>query len=66
MGYSGGPVVDSSGTLMGLTSAMPGGGGASLLAFLTGADLDGLAGADRQVFVLSIQRASAEAMRLLG
>jgi hypothetical protein len=25
-----------------------------------------LAGADRQVFVLSIQRASAEAMRLLG
>jgi hypothetical protein len=66
MGYSGGPVVDSAGTLMGLTSAMPGGGGASLLAFLTGADLDGLAGADRQVFVLSIQRASAEAMRLLG
>lgn len=66
MGYSGGPVVDSSGTLMGLTSALPGGGGASLLAFLTGADLGGLAAADRQVFVLSIQRASAEAERLLG
>lgn len=66
MGYSGGPVVDASGMLMGLTSALPGGGGAGVLAFLTGADLDGLARRDRQVFVLSIQRASAEAQRLLA
>ncbi len=66
MGYSGGPVVDSRGTLMGLTSAMPGGGGASLIALLAGADLDGLMGGDREVFVLSIQRASAEARRLLA
>jgi S1-C subfamily serine protease len=66
MGYSGGPVVDASGMLMGLTSALPGGGGAGILAFLTGADLDGLARRDRQVFVLSIQRASAEARQLLA
>ncbi|MBO1077601.1 S1 family peptidase [Roseomonas haemaphysalidis] len=66
MGYSGGPVVDADGTLLGLTSALPGGGGAGLLALLTGADLDGLARRDRRVFVLSIRRAEAEAARLLG
>jgi S1-C subfamily serine protease len=66
MGYSGGPVVDRNGVLMGLTSALPGGGGASFLAFLTGADLDGLTARDRRVFVLCIQRAGAEARRLLG
>jgi S1-C subfamily serine protease len=66
MGFSGGPVVDADGTLMGLTSALPGGEGAGLLAMLTGTDLDGLARRDRQVFVLSIQRASAEARRLLA
>jgi hypothetical protein len=66
MGYSGGPVVDAEGVLLGLTSALPGGGGAGLLALLTGADLDGLARRDRRVFVLSIRRAGAEAARLLG
>jgi S1-C subfamily serine protease len=66
MGYSGGPVVDRAGQLMGLTSALPEGGGAALLALLTGADLDGLLRRDRQVFVLSIHRVQAEAARLLG
>ena len=66
MGYSGGPVVDAEGELLGLTSALPGGGGAGLLALLTGADLDGLARGERRVFVLSIRRAGAEAGRLLG
>lgn len=66
MGYSGGPVVDREGRLMGLTAALPEPGAAGALAFLTGADLDGLARRDRQVFVLSIRRAEAEAARLLG
>ncbi|WP_176559722.1 S1 family peptidase [Teichococcus rhizosphaerae] len=66
MGYSGGPVVDASGQLMGLTAALPSPGAAGALAFLTGADLDGLARRDRQVFVLGIRRAEAEAQRLLG
>ncbi len=66
MGYSGGPVVDAGGALLGLTSALPGGGGAGLLAMLTGADLDGLARRDRRVFVLSIRRAGAEAARLMA
>ncbi|WP_160000350.1 serine protease [Roseomonas sp. 18066] len=66
MGYSGGPVVDRQGQLMGLTTALPQGGQAALLALLTGADLDGLLRRDRQVFVLSIHRAQAEAALLLG
>lgn len=66
MGYSGGPVVDREGRLMGLTAALPEPGAAGALAFLTGADLDGLARRDRQVFVLSIRRAELEVARLLG
>lgn len=66
MGYSGGPVVDASGHLLGLTSALPQPGAAGLLALLSGADLDGLAGGDRQVFVLDIRRAAIEARRLLA
>ncbi|MFC4169626.1 S1 family peptidase [Teichococcus aestuarii] len=66
LGYSGGPVVDASGRLMGLTAALPNPGAAGALALLTGADLDGLARRDRQVFVLGIRRAEAEALRLLG
>ncbi|MBO1076320.1 hypothetical protein [Roseomonas marmotae] len=50
---------------MGLTSALPGGQGAGILAFLAGADLDGLVRAERAVFVLSIRRAADEARRLL-
>ncbi|WP_419896316.1 S1 family peptidase [Roseomonas sp. USHLN139] len=65
MGYSGGPVVDRQGRLLGLTAALPEGGRAALLALLTGADLDGMLRRDRQVFVLSIHRAQAEAARLL-
>jgi len=66
MGYSGGPVVDEEGRLLGLTAALPDPGAAGALAFLLGADIDGLAQSDRQVFVLSIRRAGAEAVRLLG
>ncbi|MFC3126543.1 trypsin-like peptidase domain-containing protein [Pseudoroseomonas globiformis] len=66
MGYSGGPVVDGDGRLMGLTTALPQPGAAGALAFLLGADLDGLARGDRQVFVLAIHRAAAEAERLLA
>ncbi|MDJ0386499.1 serine protease [Roseomonas sp. E05] len=66
MGYSGGPVVDEDGQLLGLTAALPQPGAAGALAFLLGADIDGLAQSDRQVFVLSIRRAEAEARRLLG
>ncbi|ONG44636.1 hypothetical protein BKE38_27790 [Pseudoroseomonas deserti] len=65
MGYSGGPVVDRLGQLMGLTTALPEGGNAALLALLTGTDLDGLLRRNRQVFVLSIHRAQAEAALLL-
>ncbi|WP_160939093.1 S1 family peptidase [Teichococcus coralli] len=66
MGYSGGPVVDEGGQLLGLTAALPQPGAAGALAFLLGADIDGLAQSDRQVFVLSIRRAAQEARRLLG
>ncbi|MCQ4161057.1 serine protease [Roseomonas sp. GC11] len=66
MGYSGGPVVDRAGQLLGLTAALPDQGAAGALALLTGADLDGLVRRQRQVFVLSIHRAGAEASRLLG
>ncbi|MFB9970803.1 serine protease [Pseudoroseomonas cervicalis] len=66
MGYSGGPVVDGQGSLLGLTAALPAPGAAGALAFLAGADLDGLLRRDRQVFVLSYHRAAAEAARLLG
>jgi len=66
MGYSGGPVVDEEGQLLGLTAALPQPGAAGALAFLLGADIDGLAQSNRQVFVLSIRRAEREAQRLLG
>jgi S1-C subfamily serine protease len=65
MGFSGGPVVDSSGRVMGLTTALPNPGGAPMLAAMTGMDLAGLAeGARRQVFVLDIREAMAEAERM--
>ncbi len=65
MGYSGGPVVDEAGRLLGLTAALPEPGAAGAIAFLTGADLDGLSGRPRRVFVLAIRRVEIEAGRLL-
>jgi S1-C subfamily serine protease len=65
MGFSGGPVVDRTGRVMGLTTALPQPGAAPLLAAMTGVDLAGLAeGARRQVFILDIREAMAEAERL--
>ncbi|MCU0887886.1 MAG: serine protease [Rubritepida sp.] len=65
MGFSGGPVVDGGGRLLGLTTALPDAGTATVLATATGVDLAGFAQGDRrQVFVLSIQAALAEAERL--
>jgi len=66
MGYSGGPALDEAGHLRGLVTALPGGGGATALAALTGLDLDGLArGSDgREVFFLSIAAALAESERI--
>ncbi|MFZ6761542.1 MULTISPECIES: S1 family peptidase [Acetobacterales] len=66
MGYSGGPVVDAEGRLLGLTSALPDPGAAGALALLTGADLDGLTRRDRRIFALAIHRAEAEALHLLS
>ncbi|MFN3450038.1 MAG: trypsin-like peptidase domain-containing protein [Roseococcus sp.] len=65
MGFSGGPVVDESGRVTGLTTALPEPGAAPALAMLTGVDLAGLMdGNRRQVFVLSIRAAMEEAARL--
>ncbi len=62
MGYSGGPVVRKDGRLVGLVSALPDGGGARALAWITGLDLGGLAsGRNRRVFILSIQQVMEEA-----
>lgn len=52
MGYSGGPVLDAEGRLLGLTSALTRPGAALALAALSGLDLDGLARGPREVFVL--------------
>lgn len=66
MGYSGGPALDGEGRLRGLVTALPGGGGAAVLASLTGMDLDGIArgSAGREVFFLSIAEALAESERI--
>jgi S1-C subfamily serine protease len=66
LGYSGGPVVDAAGELLGLTTALHEPGAATLLAVLSGLDLDGLARADRrEVFVLGLPEIRAELARLL-
>ncbi|WP_164868115.1 S1 family peptidase [Rhodovarius crocodyli] len=62
-GFSGGPVVGRDGRVLGLTTAMSDAARTTLGA-LTGMDLEGLAGDEREVFVLSIQEALAEARRL--
>jgi S1-C subfamily serine protease len=66
MGYSGGPVVDAAGRVHGMVTALPRPGAAPILAALTGFDVDGLArgAAGREVFVLSLAAAQAEAARI--
>jgi hypothetical protein len=66
MGYSGGPVVDAAGEVLGLVTALPRPGAAPVLAALTGVDIDGLAQgeAGREVFILSLPAALAEAARI--
>lgn len=65
MGFSGGPVVDRAGRVMGLTTALPEAGNAPVLAAITGIDLAGLAdGPRRQVFILDIREAMADAERM--
>jgi S1-C subfamily serine protease len=68
MGYSGGPVVDREGRLVGIvTAAMQETLAAELAARLTGVDIGGLAfGAERRVFILSADAVLAEAQRLLA
>lgn len=67
MGYSGGPVVGRDGAVVGLTTALVSPGAAPVLAALTGADLQGLlAKGGREVFVLGIGPALAEAQRLIA
>ncbi len=66
MGYSGGPVVDREGHLLGLTTAaLDETLGAHLVALLAGVDFAGLAfGEQRRVFVLGIRTARDELRRL--
>lgn len=67
MGYSGGPVVGRDGAVVGLTTALVSPGAAPVLAALTGTDLQGLLAKDgREVFVLGIGPALAEARRLIA
>jgi S1-C subfamily serine protease len=55
MGFSGDPVVNQGGEVVGLTTARIGTGGAGLLGSLTGIDLAGLANPmGREVFVLRL------------
>lgn len=67
MGFSGGPVVDAQGQVLGLTTALPTPGAALAMAMLTGVDVMGYAqGEERQVFALGIQAVLLEAQRLTG
>lgn len=64
LGYSGGPALDAEGRLLGLVTAVPQPGAAPLLAALSGVDLDGIARGEREVFLLGISEALAEAGRI--
>jgi S1-C subfamily serine protease len=64
LGYSGGPALDGQGRLLGLVTAVPQPGAAPLLAALSGVDLDGLLRTDREVFLIGIAEALAEADRI--
>lgn len=65
-GDSGGPMVDASGRVLGITTAVWKPSVAMLLASLVGMDLEGIAlGNRREVFAIGIDRASAEARSLL-
>ncbi len=65
MGFSGGPVVDREGRLVGLTTALPDPGRAGVLAALTGVDVAGFQqGPAREVFALAIREALDEAQRI--
>lgn len=55
MGFSGGPVVNEVGEVVGLTTALLNAGGAGRLAMLAGMDVAGLAGGEgREVFVIRL------------
>jgi hypothetical protein len=56
--------MDVQGRLLGLVTALPQPGAAPLLAALSGVDLDGLARGEREVFLLGIGDALAEAARI--
>ena len=65
MGFSGGPVVDRSGRLVGLTTALAAPGTAPVMAALTGMDVEGFwDGARREVFILAAPVIEAELLRI--
>jgi len=65
MGFSGGPVVDRSGRLVGLTTALAAPGTAPVMAALTGMDVEGFwDGARREVFILAAPVIEAELRRI--
>ena len=65
MGFSGGPVVDRSGRLVGLTTALTAPGTAPVMAALTGVDVEGFwDGARREVFILAAPAIEAELRRI--
>lgn len=65
MGFSGGPVVDGSGRLVGLTTALAAPGTAPVMAALTGVDVQGFwDGARREVFILAAPAIEAELRRI--
>ncbi len=67
MGFSGGPVVDAQGRLVGLTTALANPGMAPVMAAMTGFDLDGVVnGRQREVFVLAMTEIMAELERMAG